>query len=369
MNTAPNNTTNTRSTQPMRRQPGSAPQHGPRLSRFCFTLNNWDEAEYVKIINQPSVSWMIVAKEHLSEGTPHLQGAVCLNKQVAWSTIKHTDRGLGRAHIEPMNGEPADSLVYCSKEDPSPFIKGTMPNPGKRTDLIQVYDAIKSDMTLLKLIESFPATYIRYNKGITQLRHVMARKQTKPPIVYWIYGTTGTGKSRLAHEIARIYNEPIWTSNPPDLKWFDHYDQHNFALFDDFRPKHCAFDFLLRLCDRYPLSVPCKGGFTQWSPRVLFITTPHSVEDTFATRNEYKPEDITQLRRRLSGVFKLESATDDTGRSRGTIPNLIGFNTYESILPALLSRLEKKYPIPITIREDIVMGTSEEAISTLEFSQ
>lgn len=101
-----------------------------RLSNFVFTLNNWTQEEYNGLTERLlSCRWACVAKETGESGTPHLQGAVSIGRQVAFSTIK-TWPGLGRAHLEQMFGTPADSLAYCSKQDLHPFIVGTLPTPG-----------------------------------------------------------------------------------------------------------------------------------------------------------------------------------------------------------------------------------------------
>jgi len=101
-----------------------------RLSNFVFTLNNYTSEEYTSLIERLKICrWACVAKETGESGTPHLQGAVVIGKQVAFSTVK-TWPGLSRAHLEPMRGTPQDSLAYCSKQDLTPYIIGTLPSPG-----------------------------------------------------------------------------------------------------------------------------------------------------------------------------------------------------------------------------------------------
>lgn len=103
--------------------------HAQRLSRFVFTLNNYTEIEYEDLKKMP-VQWMILGKEKGESGTEHIQGAVLIGKQIAFTTIKKWN-GLQRAHIEPMKGTPQQSLAYCSKEDQHPFILGNLPAPGR----------------------------------------------------------------------------------------------------------------------------------------------------------------------------------------------------------------------------------------------
>lgn len=69
----------------------------------------------------------------------------------------------------------------------------------------------------------------------------------------------------------------IYRVSAPNSKgaqlWFDGYLGESVAVFDDFRPWWCRFDYLLALLDRYPIRVPVKGGFVNWIPEIIIITT------------------------------------------------------------------------------------------------
>lgn len=90
---------------------------GDRISRFVFTVNNYTAEEWLSLeVNLSSmVKWLIIGKETGENGTPHIQGACVIGKQVAFSTIKKWP-GLARAHIEIMKGSIASNKTYCSKE-------------------------------------------------------------------------------------------------------------------------------------------------------------------------------------------------------------------------------------------------------------
>ncbi|AXQ66124.1 MAG: putative viral replication protein [Cressdnaviricota sp.] len=99
-----------------------------RLRRFVFTLNNPTDQEIEDLRNLTNVTWLILGREKGEEGTPHIQGACCLSKQMAFATLKKT-AGLVRAHIEVMQGTPLQSKVYCSKDGDFEEI-GELPKPG-----------------------------------------------------------------------------------------------------------------------------------------------------------------------------------------------------------------------------------------------
>jgi hypothetical protein len=54
------------------------------------------------------------------------------------------------------------------------------------------------------------------------------------------------------------------------------------VLIDDFNGDEYAITFMLRLLDRYPMQVPVKGGFRQWSPSVILVTSNIHPRDWYA---------------------------------------------------------------------------------------
>lgn len=293
-------------------------QKGQRVTRFVFTLNNWTEEEYDFLTEFPC-KWMVVGKEVGENGTPHLQGACILGSQWSFSKLK-TLTGFKRAHIESMNGTPEDSLAYCTKQDSDAFVKGTLPTPGKRTDVINAVARIQKGESLRSLAkdEEGGVAVVKFYKGLTVLRSLTRKPRDGPPKVFWLHGPTGVGKTRCAFEFAQSVAEgddDIWISSG-GLRWFDGYDAHSVVIFDEFRAKHVtSFAFLLRILDRYPMSVEFKGGFANWTPRVIIITSNKCPDDCFATRKEHVPEDIAQLHRRLTRVVELERLLEDDERA------------------------------------------------------
>lgn len=280
---------------------------GQRLRRFVFTLNNYTDAEYTALIEfSKNTTWFIMGKETGETGTPHLQGACVLGKQMAFSTLKASP-GFTRSHIEPMRGEPQASRDYCSKQDLSFYEIGALPQPGKRSDLHAVCDAMREGRTLRDIAHEHPTQIVKFSRGLIYYRSLLAKPRDveNPPKIFWIYGPTGCGKSRFVYDLAMAIakdSNNIWSTSS-DLKWFDGYDGQKVAIFDDFRPKEVSFSFLLRVLDRYPLQVPIKGSYTNWNPEYIFITAPHEPEKLFEYRATYRAEDIQQLNRRISQVF------------------------------------------------------------------
>lgn len=281
-------------------------KNGNRLSRFVFTINNYTEAEVLDLKKITHVKWLIFGREIGEEGTPHLQGACVIGKQTAFSTLKKW-KALERAHIEPMHGTPEQSLAYCTKEDKDAYQYGEMPNEGKRNDLHNTIALLKEGKSIRDIVNSddIPSisTFVRYPKGLNAVANLLRLRGRQPPIVFWLYGSTGVGKTRCAVEFGTLYGgeDGIWMSSG-SLKWFDGYDGQQVAVFDDLRTKHVEFSMLLRLLDRYSLRVEIKGGYVQWTPEIIIVTAPISPEMMWNLRRN---EDIAQLTRRITLVLEV----------------------------------------------------------------
>nr|DAN97784.1 MAG TPA: Rep protein [Cressdnaviricota sp.] len=284
----------------------AAPKNGTRLNRFVFTLNNYDQMEYEEMKKFVCL-WMVIGKERGAEGTPHLQGACVIGKQMAFSSLKTTP-GFRRCHIEPMFGTPEQSLAYCTKEDSNAFVKGTLPSQGKRNDILMAVEALDAGLTMRELCQSHGVVVVKMYKGLIQYRSYISkpRDPASPPCIFWLHGPTGVGKTRCLFEFGRRCtgsDDDIYISNG-SLQWFNGYDGQKCAILDEFRStsiKEHGFAWFLRLLDRYPFQVPFKGGFVNWNPSYIFLSSPYSPEECFSSRKEHLPEDLQQLNRRING--------------------------------------------------------------------
>jgi len=113
-------------------------------------------------------------------------------------------------------------------------------------------------------------------------------------IVHWYYGPTGTGKSREAYRIAEAAS--TYYVKDPTNKWWDGYDQQDVVIIDDYRRDFATFATLLRLFDRYAMSVEYKGGTIQFNSKMIIVTSPKDPKQTWEGRSD---EDIQQLMRRI----------------------------------------------------------------------
>jgi len=200
-------------------------------------------------------------------------------------------------HIEVAKGTPKQNRDYCSKDGGTNFFEfGQLPQPGARTDLYDLVKEVIAGKSIKQIADKFPVSFIKFHRGIKEL-HTL--QWTKPrdsrvdPIVYWLCGRSGVGKSLWA-----------WT-NYPDLfcmtsgKWWDTYQGQSVVLMDDYRPTWGPFEDLLLLLDRYQHRIEIKGGFTQLSASAFVITTTSRPEVMWHDKTK---EDLEQLLRRITRV-------------------------------------------------------------------
>jgi len=293
-------------------------QVGQRLTSFCWTLNNYTADQYQSIQSwcMNNSTWSIIGKEVGESGTPHLQGFTLLKKQASFN-ICH--QALFNAHIEPKSRKSTyqDQYNYCSK-DGEFWQCGEQPadKQGKRQDLLEAAKLIQQKKSMKDLAEEYPDIFIKFHKGLIAYRAIIQpeRSVEHPPKIYWYYGPTGTGKTRTAYErgISEYGADGCYICPSQDLKWFDGYTGQPLIIIDDFRAKGVSFNFLLRLLDRFPMQLPNKGGYFPLRAVEIIITTPLDIESTFETRFKHKPEDITQMLRRVTEVKYFPSTTTTT---------------------------------------------------------
>lgn len=255
---------------------------------YCFTLPNYtnEEFEHIKTLKH---NYMIIGKEKCpTTGTPHLQGYVQFKNARQFAAVK---KDIPRAHIERAGGTAASNKKYCEK-DGDAWESGEIPQPGKRNDIIDCLETAEKH-GLKRACQEHPMAMIRYHKGITFVRANRKEPRDWEMIVITLIGISGSGKTTLAHE---LNNTSVYYK--PDGEWWDNYDSEHTVILDDFYGG-IKFSMLLKLLDSKPLLVPYKGGFHQFTSKVIIFTSNQPPEKwyTFDTYEQKLPS----LTRRLNG--------------------------------------------------------------------
>lgn len=272
---------------------------------WVFTLNNYTEEEYESIrgvLSSDEVEYGVVGRERGESGTPHLQGFVMFMRKKALGGCKR-ELGSDRIHVEISRGTPTQASEYCKKDgDYVEFGEiERVRTQGSRTDLARVQDLLRAGTPLSEVADQEFRTFIRYHRGIALYASLRITRRSWRTQVVWFHGPTGTGKSRRAYtESMALCNGSVAYIADPSLKWLDPYSGEKGVVLDDFDGT-APISMLLRLFDRYPLRVPIKGGFVEFSARIVWITSNFTPEHLYGGSPQYDA-----LRRRLDEVELIE---------------------------------------------------------------
>lgn len=271
-----------------------------RQSKYwCFTINNW-EAPNIALLQAffpTHVTYIVFGEEVGERGTRHLQGYLELPRKRRLNSVITLFRPI-RPHLEPRRGTAIQASDYCKKDGAfHEFGELSDPRPGRRTDLEAVQESIRTGSSIRHISEEYFATWCRYEKGIRSYFNLRAPPREWPTTVHVHWGRTGTGKTRTCHNQATEAGTTLYIH--PGGAWFDGYEQQPMVLFDDFSGSCFPLPYLLKLLDRYPMQVPIKGGFVNWAPRTLFITSNIDPDIWYPRAHE---EHRAALRRRFTTV-------------------------------------------------------------------
>lgn len=81
---------------------------------WCFTLNNYEleQMERLEQLLKHECRWFVFQEETGEQGTPHLQGTICLERKQRRAQLQAIDT---KIHWEPTKKVSA-AITYCSKE-------------------------------------------------------------------------------------------------------------------------------------------------------------------------------------------------------------------------------------------------------------
>lgn len=269
---------------------------------WVFTLNNYNENQVealstLVLEENNAVVYIIFGRETSASGTRHLQGYCELRIRCRFTqVIALLPNG---CHVERRLGTSEEASQYCKKDGSyNEFGQISNTSPGERRDLARVQALVRQGAPLARIADEEFASFVRFGRGIKDARLVLGaqrdREQAPEVLVYW--GDTGTGKTRQVYDD----NKEVEIYSHPGGMWFDGYDAQPVALFDDFGGSEFKTTYLLKLLDRYPMKVPIKGSFVNWTPAKIYLTSNLDPSSWYPNAHD---EHVRALRRRFTTVL------------------------------------------------------------------
>lgn len=275
--------------------------------KWQLTINNPDYHEVthdtikIAVGTMKSVIYWCMADEIGEEGTKHTHIFLAARSAIRFSTIKKL---FPAAHIEMCKGTCQQNMEYVSKTGKwekdrkhETCVNGTfeefgeMPveRQGKRNDLDDLYDMIKSGMNDHDIVNEDP-TYMTLLDTIQKTRQLVVQEKFRETFrdldVTYIWGDTGTGKTRSVmegHGYSNVFRVTDY-SHP-----FDAYSGQDVILFDEFRSSLLLAD-MLKYLDGYPLELPCRylNKYACFTKVYIISNIPLAKQYTVAQMDNYE---------------------------------------------------------------------------------
>ena len=233
--------------------------------------------------------------------TQHTHVYMACSSAVRFSTLFRQFAG---AHFEVAKGTSEQNRDYVFKDGKwatsnksETNLKetheewGTMPveRQGKRNDIDDLYDMIKQGLSDYEILETSPEYMLQLDK-IEKVRQTINqeryKKEWRDLRVTYIYGLTGTGKTRSVMEqygyenVYRVmdYEHPFDSYRGQDVICFDEYHS-NFRM--------CEF---LQLLDGYPIELKCRYNNKYACYHHVYIISNMALYDQYTNlqRSDYR---------------------------------------------------------------------------------
>lgn len=251
-----------------------------------------------------------------STGTPHLQGFFIFKKPRAFGAVKKDlarDEHWRGAHIEVMVQPLSVNLKYCTKEKPLTVLCGAVPEDGFKdddggSDISRAY-ALAQRGEFDELGRRYTEIYLRYYSAL----HAEGRRHPQPEYIpphreralnFWIWGTTGTGKTRGVDEYFGPHN--VAKCPPGSQERELSFSGQRVYFMDDFdheTARSCKLQWMKQVTDHGPFAANYRYAHSRRMirPEIVVITSNHRFEDVYG---HLRAEDRNALARRFTIFHK-----------------------------------------------------------------
>lgn len=273
-----------------------------RARNYLFTVFapfGEDELRLLPVEEWPEWVTYVIYQRELCPDTlrEHFQGYLELSTPRTYSTLQADLAGLETAHFEVRRGSQAQAIAYCSKAESQiegPWQTGEKKNQGAREDLKRAQADLDAGKSMYELAKEHFEVFVKYHGGLTKYRRLVAQPRHWAMEIIVIVGPSGTGKSRQAFQMA-----PGAYVKDRGM-WWDNYEGQHTVVWDEFYGASYPFNSLLRLLDRYPFSVECKGATLEFTSHRIIFTTNQEPEFWYdSERTHSGPWETNPLNRRL----------------------------------------------------------------------
>lgn len=314
---------------------------GKRSRNWCFTsfqpILDVDQL-LSQLVADNYIQWYIVNPEvSPSTSRPHCQGYFVASNPRRFAEL-HRREGMTAWHLEPRRGNHVAARQYCMKGEHCDSYHGESchdcrysayrtfgrepANSAGRVPFSargELARRLLAGQSIREVVRSDVSTSFSCLRQLKEFRAFMSpqRDPQGPPTEFWIlYGDAGVGKSRFVFDHHPV--EDVYVHVGGD--WWDGYDGHPVVVIEEFyggiKP-----ELMNRLADRYPLSLPYKGGFVPFTAKIVYLTTNKRPYDFWHIEHDWRPAFF----RRVTNLIRVTrdgrwfACSDIAGYARGEV--------------------------------------------------
>lgn len=215
----------------------------------------------------------------------------------------------------------------------------TGPGQGKSSRLKELTTKIINKETSLRDISiDYACEYVRNGNGIHRLMMIHQDRRNFKTFVSVFHGMTGCGKTWYVMDYAEhtygMEETFIYDSiGHAGQEWWDGYHGQKLVIIEEMAPGKFAYDRLLRLFDRYPVTVPYKGGSCTFAPIEILVTSNYAPRAWYP---DLPVDKMAAILRRIDLCFKVCMQTQEgkvLHRDDGT-PDYLWVKDTDNMCPA-----------------------------------
>lgn len=292
--------------------------------KWQLTINNPQNHGYshdkIKeiIAGLKSVAYWCMADEIGEEGTYHTHVFIYSPNAIMFSTLK---KRFPESHIEYARGTSQENREYLLKSGKwvndkkhETRVEGTFEEFGEcpverkgfSNSLADLYSLIGQGYTNIQILDSDPSFMQHYDK-FDKIRQEIIQDKNKNDFrklcVSYVYGDTGTGKTRSIMEkygYSNVYRVTDY-SHP-----FDSYAGQDVIIFEEYRSCFKVGD-MLNYLDGYPVALPCRYN-NKWACYTkVFIVSNIPLGQQYTNLQRDENSSFLAFLRRIHHVYHFTS--------------------------------------------------------------
>ena len=290
--------------------------------KWLLTINNpldhgMTHDEIIDRAQKFNPDYVCLADEIGASGTLHTHVYLYSSSPMRFGTVK---KRFPTAHIDKANGTSQENRDYMRKEGKwaetakaKTRVEGTfkefgvLPNEAseKSPKMAQLMQDVKDGYSTTEIIENDPSFAFKIN-DIDALREKLLferfRKENRPVKTNYLYGDSGTGKTRSIYE----------KHAPEDVYRITDYSGQSGARFDDYHGEpvmvfeefhsQVPISAMLNFLDIYPLRLPARYRDRVACFDTVYITSNIPLEDQYRDIQKHEMETWHAFLRRIHTV-------------------------------------------------------------------